>query len=163
MQTNASDQTPAVAPKYEYTERLFDCMYRRHELLSALKTLAETQALIVLQNEVDVTLGLLARKQTLLEELSAVHEQLQPYFTDRPDDRVWQSSQRRELCRKYADQGQQLLAAIMRLEEGALSEMTSRREAVAAQLQDGRDSILASTAYSTDNVLGHSTLDVDNL
>lgn len=163
MQTNASDLPHSVDEKYEYTERLFACMFQRYELLDALYTLAETQALIASQNDVDVMLGLLARKQTLLEELATVQERLEPYFTDQPDERVWKSIARRELCRKYSEQGQQLLASIMQLEEGTLTELTSRREAVAAQLQDGKDSIIASTAYKTENVLGNSTLDVDNL
>ncbi len=163
MQSNASNLSYALDDKYAYTEQLFACMFQRYELLDALNTLAETQSLIASQNDVDVMLGLLARKQTLLEELAAVQERLEPYFTDQPDERVWQSSARRELCRKYSEQGQLLLAAIMQLEEGALTELTSRREAVAAQLQDGKDSIIASTAYRTDNVLGNSRLDIDNL
>ena len=41
--------------------------------------------------------------------------------------------------------------------------MTARRDAVAAQLQDGRDSILAQTAYLADSFLGDSALDIGDL
>ncbi len=147
----------------EYTENLFACLQERCELLEALKTLAEAHAMIATQSEVDVILGLLARKQALLEQLAEVQERMKPYFSDEPDNRIWKSNERKEQCRQVAKQGQQLLTYIAQLEHTALNELTLRREAVAAQLQDGKDSIIASSAYRSDDLLAGSTLDIGNL
>ncbi|MEO8271114.1 MAG: hypothetical protein ABI557_15440, partial [Aureliella sp.] len=88
---------------------------------------------------------------------------LKPYFNDDPEQRVWKSAQHRQRCRRLADHGQRLLQETMQLEQQALREMTSRRDAVAAQLQDGKDSILAHTAYMADSFLGESALDISGL
>lgn len=148
---------------FAYTENLLACMQKRLELLQALLALSEAQVAAASDSEVDATLGLLARKQLLLEELADVQTRLAPYMQDEPEQRVWSSSGRREQCQLLAAQGQQLLQTAMQLEQGVLDQMSSRRDAVAAQLQDGRDSILAHTAYKADSLLGASTLDIGDL
>lgn len=149
--------------EFQYTEFLLHCMQERCDLLEALKTLAESQAVAASHAEIDLTLGLLGRKQALLEELAGVQHKLKPYFSDDPEQRVWRSAEHRQLCRRLADQCQRLHQETMQLEHEALQEMTSRRDAVAAQLQDGKDSILAHTAYMADSFLGESALDIGDL
>ncbi len=151
------------AHEYAYTEVLLACMLQRVELLSALKTLAESQQHAAAQTEVDTTLGLLARKQSLLDELAEVQIKLRPYHHDDPEQRLWRDRERRRQCQQVAQQGQGLLQAIMQLEHNALEQMTSRRDAVAAQLQNGQDSILAHTAYMADSMLDQSALDIEDL
>ena len=152
-----------MSSTFEYTETLHACMQARLELLDALKTLADAQVAAADNTEIDATLGLLARKQSLLEELAAVQEKLAPYMHDEPELRLWSSGHRRQQCQQLAEQGQQLLQATLQLEQGVLEQMTSRRDAVAAQLQDGRDSILAQTAYMADSLFGESALDIGDL
>ena len=149
--------------EFQYTDLLLDCMQERCDLLEALKTLAESQANAAGHTEIDLTLGLLGRKQALLEELADVQLRLKPYFNDDPEQRVWKSAEHRQRCRRLADQCQRLLQETMQLEQDALQEMTLRRDAVAAQLQDGKDSILAHTAYMADSFLGQSALDISDL
>ena len=151
------------AVEFQYTDFLLHSMHQRCELLEALKILAESQAIAASHAEIDLTLGLLGRKQALLEELAGVQLKLKPYFNDDPEQRVWKSAEHRHRCRELADQGQRLLQETMQLEQEALQEMTSRRDAVAAQLQDGKDSILAHTAYMADSFLGESALDIGDL
>ena len=149
--------------QFETTEILLACLQERCELLEALKILAEAQAIAAGQTEVDATLGLLGRKQALLDELAAVQQKLQPYIVDDPEQRSWSTPQRRRQCQQLAERGQRLLQATMQLEQQALAQMISRRNAVAAQLQDGRDSILAHTAYMADSLLDSGTLDIGDL
>ncbi|MEO8271717.1 MAG: hypothetical protein ABI557_18485, partial [Aureliella sp.] len=49
--------------EFQYTEFLLHSMQERCELLEALKTLAESQAIAASHAEIDLTLGLLGRKQ----------------------------------------------------------------------------------------------------
>ncbi len=147
----------------EYTENLLQCMQDRLGALTALRQLADSQADAATGGDVNVTLGILARKQTLLDQLSVIQQRLQPFFDDDPEARVWTSPERREACRQHAYEGSRLLQEIMQLEKTALDEMAGRREAVAAQLQDGKDSILAHTAYTADSMLCESALDIGDL
>lgn len=149
--------------EFRYTDFLLECMRQRCELLDALKTLAESQAMTAGQAEIDLTLGVLGRKQALFEELAEVHQKLKPYLTDDPESRLWRSAEQRQHCRQLAEHGQHLLQQTMHIEQQTLQEMTSRRDAVAAQLQDGQDSILAQSAYQADNLLGAGMLDIADL
>jgi hypothetical protein len=158
-----SDSAHSMDRTCQYTETLVDCMQERLELLEALRALADAQAAASEHPEIDTTLSLLARKQALLQELANIQEKLSPYMRDDPNQRLWSSSDRRQHCQQLADQGQHLLQATLQLEQHSLEKMTSRRDAVAAQLRDGQDSILAHTAYRADQLLGESILDISSI
>jgi hypothetical protein len=138
-------------------------MQERLEVARALHKLAESQAAAARSSDINLTLGILARKQSLLEELAVVQARLTPYFEDVPEDRLWASPLRRQVCRQIAEEGSQLLHASMRIDQSAIDELSSRREAVAAQLQAGQDSILASSAYTAGELLCTSALDIADL
>lgn len=146
-----------------YTEFLLQCMLQRLELLRALVELAEAQQQAVSQNATDATLGILARKQSLIAELLDSQAALQPYMHDDPEQRCWRSPQRRQECRDAAEEGKQLLLQIARIDQSALESLTSRRDAIAAQLQEGKDSTLAKSAYTADRVFQESNLDILDL
>jgi hypothetical protein len=150
-------------PTCQYTETLVGYMQERLELLEALRALADAQAAASEHPEIDTTLSLLARKQTLLQDLANIQVKLSPYMHDEPSQRLWSSASRRQYCQKLADQGQQLLQATLQVEQHSLEKMTSRRDAIAAQLRDGQDSILAHTAYMADQMLGESVLDISSI
>jgi len=147
----------------DYTERLLQCMQQRLELLQALVGLTNAEREASDNDDIDVTLGLLARKQGLIDDLVDVQSSLQPFMHDDPEARVWSSPERREECRRLADAGGQLLLRILQLDQTAIEQLTSKRDAVAAQLRDGQDSILARTAYTADSVFQEGTLDVQDL
>lgn len=146
-----------------YTEFLLQCMLQRVELLRALVELAEAQQQAVSQNATDATLGILARKQSLIAELLESQAALQPYMYDDPEQRCWRSPQRRQECRDAAEEGKQLLLQIARIDQTSLESLTSRRDAIAAQLQEGKDSTLAQSAYTADRVFQEGSLDILDL
>lgn len=154
---------PNDSAEFHYTDFLLECMRQRCELLAALKALAESQAMTAEQAEIDLTLGVLGRKQALFDELAEVQHKLQPYMHDDPQSRKWSSAQQRQRCRQLAEHGQRLLQETLHIEQHTLQQMTSRRDAVAAQLQDGQDSILAQTAYQADSLLESGSLDIADL
>lgn len=146
-----------------YTQTLVACMEQRLELLEALKALSDVQASVADEADVNTTLGILARKQALLDELNEVQQRLEPYLHDDPEQRVWPSQERRAYCQRIADQGQRWLQATLQIEQITLDKVSSRRDAVAAQLRDGQDSILAQNAYQSDQLFGSSTLDIGGI
>ena len=157
-----SDGRTAKIDSAEYTEALVAQLTSRLERLRSLHGLSLNQADSVEQGDVNAMLGILARKQVLLDELAAIGSELAPYLKDSPDARVWRSPSRRSECRQIADEGNRLLREIIRREEAIIEKAVDRRDAVAAQLQDGRDSVLAHTAYSTEGMLEDGNLDITN-
>ena len=104
----------------QYTEFLLHCLQERLKLLKAIRSLSDSQSQAALHGDVEVTLGLLARKQSLLEELSVLQSRLQPYHMDNPEDRVWLSAERRVYCQQISEECRHLLNQAMQLEQSAL-------------------------------------------
>ena len=147
----------------EYTEELAVCMERRRDILLVLRTLADKQTEAAGTSDIDTTLGILARKESLLEDLAAIVTAMRPYQSDDPEQRVWASAERRAACAEVAKEGDKLLQEIMQVEQTTIDTMTSRREAIAAQLQNGTDSTLARNAYATNDLLSQGGLDIGGL
>ena len=144
------------------TEHLLECMRQRRNLLLAIRKLTEAQQASTGGSDASVTLGILARKESLIDELLILHQQLQPFHVDVPEQRVWSSPQRRVECQQLSDEGKALLTEILLIEQATIEQLSVKRDAVAAQLQNGTDSILASSAYTAGDLLGESSLDLSN-
>lgn len=157
-----STTTPAL-DTIEYTEALLHYMQQRFDIASAVKQLSEATATASRDGDANVTLGFISRKQGLLENLESVQQQLALYLNDDPETRVWSSPQRRQQCRQLSEQGTRILQETAQIEESAIQEMTTKRDAIAAQLQDGRDSTIARTVYGTSDALSNGGLDVSDL
>ncbi len=147
----------------EGTELLLQCMRQRRDVLLALRSLTTAQRESSLASDPTVTLGILARKSNLLDDLTGIHQQLQPFHFDDPEQRHWSLPTQRQLCQQLADEGQQLLREIIDMEQATVDAIATHREAVAAQLQNGTDSVLASNAYTAGDRLHASSLDLSNL
>ncbi|MEZ6135919.1 MAG: hypothetical protein R3C53_13530 [Pirellulaceae bacterium] len=146
----------------EDTEFLFQCMQHRRDILRSLRLLTDSHAAAAQADDINVTLGILARKESLLDELAQVLASLQRFHHDDPERRQWISPQRRQTCQALADEGDRLLNETVQLEQATLEEMQSQRDAVAAQLQNGTNSILAHNAYTAGEQL-ESSLDLSDL
>lgn len=146
----------------EYTEQLLAYMSDRLEVLKLLKAIGRSQSEASLSSEMNTTMSLLARKQTLLDRLVTIGSEMEPYMSDDPEQRIWATPERRQECQKIADQGNALLHEALQQDQSLINEMTARRDAIAAQLQDGKDSILAHSAYTADSLLNESQLDIND-
>lgn len=147
----------------EYTDVLFDCMQKRVELARGLRQLNQSQTAAALDSETDALMGILARKQGLLDSLAEVQSMLQTYLDDDPETRVWADPQRRLDCRKNAEESQRLLAELMQLEQTTLDEVSARRDAVGALLRDGMDAISTRDAYSQAGAQSGSRLNIGGI
>jgi hypothetical protein len=145
------------------TELLLHCMRQRRDILLALRGLTTTQRESSAASDPTVTLGILSRKSTLLDELAFIHQQLRPFHHDDPEQRYWAIPEQRQQCQLLADEGQQLLREIIDIEQATVQAITTHRDAVAAQLQNGTDSVLANNAYTAGEQLHASSLDLSNL
>ncbi len=144
----------------QYTDTLYTLMQCKVEVLEQLCELAKQQATITESGDATLLLSFLARKAPLMDRLSDLHDDLLVYSTDDPEARVWRSSKDRQACRDLSVQCQALLAEIVLLEKQSLDEMSMRRDALAAQLQDAGDGNLAAQAYQASGALEESSLDL---
>jgi hypothetical protein len=146
----------------EDTELLFTCMQQRRDVLLAVRFLTEAQVAASQMADVNVLLGILARKEALLEEFALLNRTLMSFQQPDPEQRLWASPARRQECQSLASEGNRLLAEIIKIDEATLTDMTNHRDAIASQLQNGTDSILAHNAYTAGEQLSDSFLDLSN-
>ena len=145
-----------------YTDRLAELVLAKVETLQQLCELARQQASITQTGDATILLSFLARKQPLMDRLQEVQQALAEYQDDDPEARVWRSDPMRAACRSASDRCQHLLAEIVLLEKQSLDEMSERRDAMAAVLQDTRDASHAAEVYHSADALMESSLDLSN-
>jgi|694.fasta_scaffold01378_8 hypothetical protein len=161
---NISTQPDQLDPSSTaYTQRLLSLIESRHRLVTDLLTLTASQGQVSFTEEMPAILGLLARKEGLVDELQQLQSELSVYAYDEPEDRVWDSVQQRTRCQQLADTTEQLLKKILELDSATLDSMHQHRDAIAAQLQHGQDSTLAESAYTAGSQLAESLLDIPDL
>lgn len=142
------------------TENLHRLMVAKVEVLEQLCELARQQASITQSGDATILLSFLSRKQPLMDRLSEIQAGLGIYADDDPDQRVWRSPQLRQSCRAASQRCQHLLSEIVLLEKQSLDEMSLRRDALAAHLQDGQDGSLAAQAYHRADAITEGSLDL---
>ncbi len=146
----------------EYTDRLAELMLAKVQTLEQLCELSRQQAIITQSGDATILLSFLARKQPLMERLQEVQDWLAEYQEDDPESRVWRSSELRSACRSASERCQHLLAEIVLLEKQSLDEMSERRDALAAQLQDTGEARHAAEVYHSADALAESSFDLSN-
>ncbi len=146
----------------EYTDRLAELVLAKVQTLEQLCELARQQSAITQTGDATILLSFLARKQPLMDRLQEVQELLAEYEDDDPELRVWRSVDHRSARRVASDRCQSLLAEIVLLERQSLDEMSERRDALAAQLQDTGAARHAAGVYHSADAIAESTLDLSN-
>lgn len=129
------------------SQQLAALIARKAQLLDMLKRLGEAQLTLVTDGDMTRLMQVLASKESLLTQLQQVERQLDPFRTQDPDRRVWESTTARQACQVNADRCATLLNEIVTLERRAEAEMVVRRDATAEQLQGLYGSHEAQGAY----------------
>ena len=93
-------------------------------------------------------LKLLSAKQTVMDQLAKVEQQLDPFRGENPDTRDWPSTAVREACQRNVETCNELRMEIMRLEKQGEGEMVCRRDAASVQLAGMHGANEARHAYA---------------
>ena len=147
----------------DYTDRLLSLLTTKLELVESLHTLSVSQAAITPGEDVSTLLRVIARRESLLDQLLLVQDQLQIYQADDPDQRTWSSPVHRDSCRQVKARIETLMKSILHLDAQTLETMCQQRDIIAAELQHGMDSNLVERAYASNESLQQSVLDVNDL
>jgi hypothetical protein len=129
------------------TARLVELISGKHQVLLRLRELGRRQVDLVAAGDTTSLLKLLAVKQQLIGGLQDLERELQPYYEEQPDRRVWQSPEQRVQCSQQATECNDLLREIMNMEKSSADQMTVRRNEVAEQLQNVHVSTQVRSAY----------------
>jgi len=97
----------------------------------------------------------------VMNQLQAVEQQLVPFRGDDPEARVWKSPVERAACQAQAERCNALLAETLELEKRAETEMTRRRDAAAAALNELQSASDAQSAYARPAAVFPASLQVE--
>jgi hypothetical protein len=129
------------------TESLFRWVESKLHLLKEMQALSLKQQEFAAQQDLEQLMVVLSKKQSLVESLQHVQGQLLVFQSQNPDERVWQSSERRQACRDMINVSDQILQQLIVMENRSLDNMVVQREIVASQLQQNAGAALVQHAY----------------
>ena len=129
------------------TELLSDLIDRKRSCLVQLHEIGRKQLELVRRGTMTDLLELLATKQHVLMQLQQVESDLDPFRGDDPEQRCWQSPQKRQACADRLRDCETLLAEITAQERQSEQELIRRRDQIATQLEGVHAASYARGAY----------------
>lgn len=142
------------------TKQLAELIDQKHNLLVQLHQLGRQQGALIRAEDINNLLVLLSTKQTLLNQLQTVEQQLEPYRHQDPETRPWATLSHRQKCAEVARQCEALLSEIVQIERQSEEEMERRRDVAAARLEDAGSAAEARKAYMPPGHLRAEKLDL---
>lgn len=131
------------------TDRLFELIETKLHLLNQMQEMTLEQSEMVVRHDMTGLMTLLSRKQALMDSLRIVQSNLVPFQNQDPELRVWSAPERRKTCQEMVKRCDELIQYLVVQENRSLDQMTTQREAVAAQLQQNFDASQIEHAYHT--------------
>ena len=144
------------------TDLLAELIRKKQDILVQLRDLSRRQVALVGAGETVSLLGLLATKQTLIEELTQTDRQLDPFRSQDPEKRRWRTPDGRRICQEAAQSCTSLLAEIMLLEQHSETDMLRRRDMAASRLQGAHSADQARHAYARPASVSRGQLDLSS-
>ncbi|MGL4514207.1 MAG: hypothetical protein ACRCT8_14040 [Lacipirellulaceae bacterium] len=129
------------------TQSLVGLARQRRRLLEALGAVAERQAELLDASDTTALLQLLSAKQKLIGALGVVERSLDPFRSEAPESRTWESNEQRVACAEDLDVGSRLLKSVLASEREHERVITARRDEVAGQLATAKSAHAAASAY----------------
>ena len=129
------------------TDLLSDLVQRKHRCLEHLLAMGQKQLELARGGSMTDLLDVLAAKQQVLLQLQRIERALEPFRTQDPESRPWRSPEDRRECADQVSACEALLVRIIGQEKESEGELTHRRDAAAAQLQQTRTAREARASY----------------
>jgi hypothetical protein len=143
------------------THALAGLARQRRRLLESMAAVGERQQQLLDDADTTPLLHLLSAKQQLIGALAQVERQLDPFRTEDPASRVWDSEQQRQACADDLRIGSQLLGVVLERERNHTECVTARRDAVARQLAVANTAHAAASAYQPHTQMTGSAIGAD--
>lgn len=131
-----------------WAPRLARVLDRQREIYEKLELLSLSQAQLISEDQTDDLLAVLGQRQTLIEQLSALNEEMAPFAERWSELAPRLSEQHRESLRQRFDDVGRLVESITRRDEGDRRALEARRSSVGSELQSLTHSRGAVAAYT---------------
>lgn len=119
----------------------------KHTVLTQLLELARRQYALAEKGDAAGLIGMLAAKQQLLDALSGIEKQLDPFRQQEPSQRQWPSPEERQRCADTAAGCRQLLNEVMQLDQRGLQVLRQRQQATRGTIDAAGEAARARNAY----------------
>jgi len=129
------------------TERLTTLIAERHRTLSRLRNVSAKQFQVLQRQSLNELHGLLAAKQTLIEDLVRLDQEIDPFRDEDPERRVWANPEQREACRQLVAECARWLAEVKELEAGAERLARQQLDETSKSMEQSVDRNRAVSAY----------------
>lgn len=123
-------------------------MTAKHQCLVQLRDLGTKQCQLIVQDDMESLLKLLAVKQQVIVTLQSVEKKLDHYRDELPEDRIWRTPEDRAECAAAAQTCRELLDEVVRMEKTNESKMILKRDETATKLQHAHAANRAREAYA---------------
>jgi hypothetical protein len=155
MQTQTSQNSHSHT-----TEQLYELIERKLHLLREMQAMAIEQADLVTEHDMGGLMSVLSRKQSLMESLQTVQEELAIFKDDDPEARVWSSPQRRTACQSMVQESERLVKQLIVQENRSLDSMNLKRDSVQSQLNQNAAASQIQKAYESNmSIIEESVVD----
>jgi len=146
--------------QFAETDRLAELLDKKLSVVRELYNLARRQSEVIGIGDLTRLMRVLAAKQTLLLELQETEQSLAPYREQDPDQRQWKSDVVRQRARQAAEDCERVLRETMLIERQCETEMITRRDQAAEQLQGAHSATEARRAYGGEHGRDAARLDL---
>ncbi len=141
----ALKKTPVV--EVSVSQVLMDILTRQHELYQQLSALAAKQSELVRSGDTNTLMSVLGARQNILEQLSPLDQQLQPYRATWDENLSAMTPDNRAKAQKLMAEVQQMLAAILKQDEEDRQSLMAQKEDVGAQIGQTVTGVQLNKAY----------------
>lgn len=131
-----------------WAPRLARVLDRQREIYEKLELLSLSQAHLISEDQTDDLLAVLGQRQTLIEQLTALNDEMAPFAERWSELAPRLSEQHREALRQRFDDVGRLVESITRRDEGDRRALEARRSSVGNELQSLTHNRGAVAAYA---------------
>lgn len=130
------------------TDLLTELLAQRHEVLAHVCELSRRQQDVIGQDDMTLLYRIFSAKQTLLEKMQAIEQQLEPFRSQDPESRRWRSPDDRRRAAEIAGRCEVLLEEIKEIDQRDIGDLSHRRDASSQRLDGAHKAAEARTAYN---------------
>ncbi len=153
MSENTTD-TPSMG---ERTGRLVELLEEQRTCYRQLKALAEKQRKLISDEDPEALLKILGERQQLVDRLTELNRELQPFRQEWAGTYTQMKSDRRQYVQEVLDEINTLLGSIMLMDKEDSRLLSARKESIRQQVVQTASGRMANTAYAAHAYAGASS------
>lgn len=129
------------------TDRLVELISAKRQTLRTLRELARRQHELIESRQTSGLIAQLAAKQKLLDELTRIESDLNPFRGQDPESRRWRAPEDRARCAAEAAECRELLDEVLALDRQGMETLKARQLETTATIHAAHDAASARSAY----------------